>query len=216
MGRCQNKLIKQIPNPAAIIAPMVNGQKYFLTIAFARSWKKYNSAAIIAKRPVRNIAETAKNNHIGYPIKPNHIANNLYGIGVTAVSTIIKMPYLVNIGLIVDSISSGFENVSIIHMPTESYNHIPIIYAIAPPTNEPNDAAMVIGMARRLFAMIGGVIKTSGGINKNIDSHMVNKNTIHEYARVSDLLRIYSENFIFPPLNRKIYLIVNDKILFYN
>ena len=90
------------------------------------------------------------------------------------------MPYLLNIGLIVVSISSGLENVSISHMPTESYSHMPIMYANAPPIIEPNDAATVIGMARFLFAMIGGVIKTSGGINKNIDSHMVSKNTIHE------------------------------------
>ena len=39
---------------------------------------------MIAKRPVRNIADTPRNNNIGYPIKPNHIANNLYGIGVLA------------------------------------------------------------------------------------------------------------------------------------
>ena len=171
---------------------------------------------MIAKRPVRNIADTAKNNHSGYPIKPSHIANSLYGIGVTAVNTIINMPYWLNIGLIVVSINSGFENVLIIHMPTESYSHIPIMYAIAPPTIEPNAAAMVIGMARFLFAIIGGVIKTSGGMNKNIDSHIVNKNTIHEYARDSDLLRMYSENFIFPPFYKKIYLIVNYKILNYN
>ncbi len=154
---------------------------------------------MVAKRPVRNIADTPKNNHIGYPIKPNHIANNLYGIGVTAVKTIIIIPYLLNIGLIVDSISSGLENVSINHMPTESYSHIPIMYAIAPPTNDPSDAAMVIGTARFLFAIIGGVIKTSGGMNKNIDSQIVSKNTIQEYARDSDFFNIYSENFISAP-----------------
>ena len=169
-------------------------------MAFARSWKKYNNVAIIAKRPVRNIADTAKNNHIGYPINPSHIANNLYGIGVTAVRTIINMPYLLNIGLIADSINSGFENVSINQMPTESYSHIPIIYAIAPPTIEPILAATVIGNARFLFAIIGGVMKTSGGINKNIDSHIVSKNTIHEYPRDSDFFKIYSENFMSIPL----------------
>lgn len=182
------------------MAPIVNGQKYFLTIALARSWKKYSSVAIIAKRPVRNIADTAKNNKIGYPIKPSQIASNLYGIGVTAVNTMINMPYFVNIGLIAVSINSGLENVSINHMPTESYNHKPIIYAIAPPTIEPNEAATVIGNARFLFAIIGGVIKTSGGINRNIDSHIVNKNTIHEYARDSDFFNINSENFIIFPL----------------
>ena len=178
---------------------MVNGQKYLFTIAFARSWKKYSNVAMVAKRPVRNIADTAKNKIIGYPIKPNHIASNLYGIGVTAVSTIINMPYLENIGFIVDSINSGFENVSINHTPTESYSHMPIIYAMAPPTIDPSDAATVIGRARRLFAMMGGVMKTSGGINKNIDSHTVNKNTIHEYARDSAFFNMYSENFMYIP-----------------
>ena len=158
---------------------------------------------MVAKRPVRNMADTAKNNNIGYPINPNHIANSLYGIGVTAVRTIINIPYFVNIGSIVVSINSRLENVSINHRPTESYSHIPIIYAIAPPTIEPNAAAMVIGMARFLFAIIGGVINTSGGMNRNIDSHIVNKNTIHEYARDSDLLSMYSENFIFFPVLQK-------------
>ncbi len=106
------------------------------------------------------------------------------------------MPYLLNIGLIVDSISSGLENVSISQMPTESYSHIPIRYAIAPPTMEPRLAAMVMGTARFLFAMIGGVMKTSGGMNKNMDSHMVKKKTSHEYPRDSDFCKINSENFI--------------------
>ena len=35
-------------------------------------------------------------------------ADNLYGIGVIAVSTIIKMPYLLSIGFIAVSINSGF------------------------------------------------------------------------------------------------------------
>lgn len=169
-----------MPKNAAIIAPMVNGQKYFFTIALARSWKKYSNVAIIAKRPVRNIAETATNIHSGYPIKPNQIANSLYGIGVTAVNTMINIPYLENIGLIAVSINSGFVNVFIIHCPNESHSHAPIIYAKMPPTIEPNDAAIVIGRARFLLAMIGGVINTSGGINKNIDSQTVNINTIQE------------------------------------
>lgn len=169
-----------MPRPAAMIAPIVNGQKYFFTIALARSWNKYKSVAIIAKRPVRNIADTPKNIQIGYPIKPSQIASNLYGIGVTAVRTIINIPYFVNIGLIAVSINSGFENVFISHMPTESYSHAPIIYAMAPPTSEPNAAAMVIGRARFLFAIMGGVMKTSGGINKKMDSQIVSKNTSHE------------------------------------
>ena len=142
------------------------------------------------------------------------MASNLYGIGVTAVRTIIMMPYLLNIGLIVDSINSGLENVSINHVPTESYSHRPIMYAIAPPTMDPSDAATVIGTARFLFAMMGGVIKTSGGMNKNMDSHIVNKNTIHEYARDSDFFKMYSENFIVCP--QKIYLIVILYLIFYN
>ena len=48
-----------------MIAPIVNGQKYFFTIAFARSWKKYSNVAIVANLPVRNIADTPKNIHIG-------------------------------------------------------------------------------------------------------------------------------------------------------
>lgn len=108
------------------------------------------------------------------------------------------------------SINSGLENVFINHKPTESHNHAPIMYAIAPPTMEPNAAAIVIGTARFLFAIIGGVINTSGGINKNIDSQTVKINTIQEYARLSDLLSMYSANFICRPsfFMRKIYLIV--------
>ena len=151
---------------------------------------------MIAKRPVRNIADTPKNTNIGYPIKPNHIASNLYGIGVTAVRTMINIPYFVNIGLIAVSINSGFENVSISQIPTESYSHMPIMYAIAPPTNEPNAAATVIGRARFLDATIAGVIKTSGGMNKNMDSQIVKKNTIHEYDFFSDCFNMCSTSFI--------------------
>ena len=133
-------------------------------------------------------------------MKPSHNANSLYGIGVTAVKTIIKIPYLLNIGFIAFSINSGLENVFINHKPTESHSHAPIMYAIAPPTIDPNAVAIVIGTARFLFAMIGGVINTSGGMNKNIDSQIVNINTIQEYARLSDLFRIYSANFICFPL----------------
>lgn len=149
---------------------------------------------------MRNIADTAKNIHIGYPMNPSHIANNLYGIGVTAVKTIISMPYLLNIGFIVVSINSGFENVFISQIPTESHNQAPIMYAIAPPTIDPSAAAIVIGSARFLSAIIGGVIKTSGGMNKNMDSHIVSMNTIHEYAGCSDFFNMYSANFILVPL----------------
>lgn len=101
------------------------------------------------------------------------------------------------------------------HRPTESHNQAPIIYAIAPPTIDPNDAAIVIGTARFLFAIIGGVINTSGGINRNIDSHIVRINTIHEYVRDSDLLSIYSANFMcgFPFVLAKNLLDCN--LLFY-
>ena len=149
---------------------------------------------------MRNIADTPKNNNIGYPIKPNQIASNLYGIGVTAVKTIINIPYFVNIGLIAVSINSGFENVSINQMPTESYSHIPIKYANVPPTNDPSDAATVIGIARFFDATMAGVMNTSGGINKNMDSQIVRKNTIHEYAGLSDFFNICSTSFISPSL----------------
>lgn len=99
-------------------------------------------------------------------------------------------------GFIAVSINSGFEKVLINQIPSESHSHAPIIYAIAPPTSEPKDVATAIGMARFLLAIIGGVINTSGGINRNIDSNTVNMNTIQEYVRLSDLLRIYSANFI--------------------
>ncbi len=102
----------------------------------------------------------------------------------------IKIPYSLNIGLMVVSINAGFENVSISHIPTESYSHAPIMYANAPPTNEPNDAATVIGNARFLDATMAGVIKTSGGTNKNIDSQIVKKNTIHEYVGLSDFFNM--------------------------
>ena len=102
-------------------------------------------------------------------------------------------------GMIFASINSGFEKVSINHLPTDSYSQNPIMYANAPPTIEPSDAAIVMGKARFLFAIIGGVIKTSGGINKNIDSQMVRKNTIHEYQRDSDFFSMYSENFMCGP-----------------
>lgn len=109
------------------------------------------------------------------------------------------MPYLENIGFMAVSINSGFEKVFINQTPTESYNHAPIKYANAPPTIEPNAAATVMGRARFLFAMMGGVIKTSGGTNRNIDSHIVRKNTIHAYAGLSDFFNIYSANFILFP-----------------
>lgn len=82
------------------------------------------------------------------------------------------------------------------HMPTESNSHIPIIYAIAPPMIDPSVAAIVIGTARCRFAIIGGVMNTSGGTNKNTDSHTVNIKTTHEYAGLSDFFNINSANFI--------------------
>jgi hypothetical protein len=70
------------------------------------------------------------------------------------------------------------------------------MYANAPPTKEPNDAATVIGNARFFDATIAGVMKTSGGTNKNIDSQMVKKNTIHEYVGLSDFFNMCSTSFI--------------------
>jgi len=82
------------------------------------------------------------------------------------------------------------------------------MYAIAPPTIEPNVAAIVIGTARRRFAIMGGAMNTSGGTNKNTDSHMVNMNTTHEYAGCSDFFNINSANFIVALFGYKFFLIV--------
>ena len=163
---------------AISIAPIVSGQKNRFTIAFARSWNRHNKYATIAKRPVRNTADSPKNNNAGKPINPAQIAINLYGTGVTAVKKIINTPCLIN-RLCANSNFSMLAKFSIIHMPTESNSHMPIAYAIAPPTIEPNVAAKKTGTARFLFAIIGGVIKTSGGINRNIDSNTVIMKTIH-------------------------------------
>ena len=53
------------------------------------------------------------------------------------------------------------------------------MYEIAPPTIDPSVVAITIGNARLRFAIIAVVMKTSGGTNKNMDSHTVIKNTIH-------------------------------------
>lgn len=81
------------------------------------------------------------------------------------------------------------------------------MYDIAPPMIEPNIAAIVIGNARRRFAIIAGVIKTSGGIKRNIDSQIVIINTIHQYPRLSACCKIYSDTFI--TFTRSLTLIVN-------
>ena len=161
-----------------IMAPIVKGQKNLFTIAFARSWNRHNRYPTIANRPVRNIADSPKNKTAGKPIKPAHIAINLYGTGVTAVRNIIKTPCLINKFCAIWNFSI-LAKCSINHTPTESNTHNPIQYAIMPPTNDPNVAAKTTGRARFLLAMMGGVIKTSGGINKNTDSQTVSKNTIH-------------------------------------
>lgn len=188
-------IISPIPRPAHIIAPIVNGKKYFFTIEFARSWNFHSNAATMAKRAVRNIAVTPKNNHIGNPIKPAHIDMILYGIGVTAVKNNINTPFFRNISWAVAN-CSGLATLFINHIPTESNSHMPIMYAIAPPIIDPNDAATVIGIARFRLAIIGGVINTSGGMNKNTDSQTVNMKTTHEYAGCSDFFNINSANFI--------------------
>ena len=128
-------------------------------------------------------------------MNPAHIAISLYGTGVTAVKKIMKIPCLIN-KLWASSNFSILAKLLIIQTPTESNSHIPMQYAIIPPTIDPNDAAKTTGMARRLFAIIGGVIKTSGGMNRNIDSHTVRMKTTHVYALLSARDNKYSENFI--------------------
>ncbi len=184
-----------------IIAPMVNGQKNFFTIMFARSWNRHNRYPTIAKRPVRNIADNPRNRNAGNPIKPAHIAINLYGTGVTAVKNIINRPCLMN-RLCANSNFAMVAKCSIIHTPTESNTHNPIQYAMVPPTIEPSVAANTTGTARFLFAMIGGVIKTSGGMNKNMDSQTVKIKTIHVYALLSAFDNKYSDIFmtLFPKM----------------
>lgn len=184
-----------IPRPAHKIAATVIHQKYFFMILFAASRNRQSRAATAAKRAVRNIADTPKNKKAGNPMNPAHIAINLYGTGVNAVIKIINRPCFTNK-------LCAISNFSIVakfwtsHTPIESNSQNPIMYAIAPPTRLPNAAAIVIGTARRRFAMIGGVIKTSGGTNKNIDSHTVKINTIHEYAGCSDFCKTDSTNFM--------------------
>ena len=193
--------------PAINIAPIVSGQKNLLTIVFARSWNRHSKYPTIAKRPVRNTADNPKNNNAGNPINPAHIAINLYGTGVTAVKKMINTPCLIN-KFWANSNFSILAKCSNTHTPTESNTHKPIAYAIAPPIIEPNVAANTVGIARRLFAIIGGVIKTSGGINRNIDSKTVIMKTIHVYDLLSARDSRYSEIFMvfIPVLVKKIFL----------
>ena len=187
--------IRNIPTAAIKIAPIVNGQKNFLTIIFARSWNRHSKYPTIAKRPVRNTADNPKNSRAGKPMNPAHIAISLYGTGVTAVKKIMNTPCLIN-KLCANSNFSMLAKFSIIHTPTESNSHIPIAYAIAPPTIEPNVAANTVGTARFLFAIIGGVMKTSGGINRKTDSNTVIMKTIHVYDLLSARDNKNSEIFI--------------------
>ena len=187
--------ISNMPVAAMIIAPMVSGQKNLFTIAFARSWNRHSKYATIANRPVRNTADNPKNSNAGKPINPAHIAINLYGTGVTAVKKIINTPCLIN-KLCANANFSIDAKCSIIQTPTESNTHNPMQYAIAPPTIEPNVAAKNTGNARFLFATIGGVINTSGGIKRNIDSNTVIMKTIHVYALLSARDNRYSEIFM--------------------
>ena len=133
----------------------------------------------------------------------------LLGTGVTAVIKIISTPYLTNI-CCANWNCSIVAKFSINHTPTESNSHSPIIYAIAPPTIDPIDAATTVGTARRRFATIGGVIKTSGGTNKKIDSATVITNTKNEYMRVSALANINSPNFI---INLSVYSRLNPFVI---
>jgi len=193
-----NIAIINMPAPAARMAATVIQPKYFFAIMFAMSRNRHSNAATIANRDVRNIADTPKNSHAGKPINPAHIAINLYGIGVNAVRAIIKIPCVINNCCAISNFSI-LAKFSISHIPTESNKKYPIRYEIAPPTIDPIDAAVAIGTARRRLAMMGGAIKTSGGTNKNIDSHTVNIKTIHAYAGCSDFFNTDSTTFIFYP-----------------
>ena len=189
--------------PAMMIAPMVRGQKNFFTIAFARSWNRQSRYPTIANRPVRKIADSPRNKIAGNPINPAQIAISLYGTGVTAVKNIINTPWRIN-RLCASSNFSILAKLLISHTPTESNSQSPMQYAIIPPTIDPSDAAKTTGTARFLFAIMGGVIKTSGGINKNIDSHTVRMKTAHVYALLSARDSKYSEIFIiFVPVLKK-------------
>ena len=139
------------------------------------------------------------------------MAINLYGTGVTAVKKIMNTPCFINM-LCANSNFSILAKLFINHTPTESNNHNPMQYAIMPPTIEPNVAANTTGTARFLFAIIGGVIKTSGGIKRNIDSQTVIKKTSHVYPRVSARDNKYSESFIKFPLIVLEYIIPLDYI----
>ncbi len=118
---------------------------------FARSWNRQSKYPIIAKRPVLNIADNPRNKTAGKPIKPAHIAINLYGTGVTAVINIMNTPCVINI-CCANSNFSIVAKLFINHIPTESNNHNPIQYAIIPPTKDPSAAAITTGIARFLFA----------------------------------------------------------------
>ena len=178
-----------MPNPAATTANRVNGQKYFFTIVFACSWNRHNNAPNMANRSVRNIAVTPINK-IGLNVRnPAHIANNLYGTCVNAAKNMINRPCFANNERAISKFSI-LENVVISHVPIDSNNQNPIIYAIIPPTNDPKDVTMTTGNAFFLFATIVGVINTSGGRNKNIDSQTVSQNITHKAAGLSHCLRI--------------------------
>ena len=188
-------IINKIPIPAMMMAPMVSGQKNFFTIAFARSWNRQSRYPTIANRLVRNIADRPRYIIAGYPINPAQMVSNLYGTGVIAPRNMMNTPCSMN-KLCASSNFSMLAKLLISHTPTESNSHIPIQYAIIPPTIDPSDAAKTTGTARFLFAIIGGVMKTSGGINKNTDSHTVKMKTTHVYALVSARDSKYSENFM--------------------
>jgi hypothetical protein len=185
----------KIPSPANIMANKVNGQKYFFTSLLACSWNFHNKNPAIANRLVLNNADTPKNKRIGKCKNPAQIATNLYGTGVNAVTNKINMPFLANI-CFANSNLSIVAKLFISQTPTESNNHSPIKYVIAPPINDPNAAEIVTGRARFLSATIGGVMNASGGINKNIDSQTVRKNTTQTNAGCADFFKILSINFI--------------------
>lgn len=184
-GRFYIQYSINMPNPAATIAANTSGQKYLRTMMFACSWKRHNKNPKIPNRKVRNTPDTPMNSRAGNPKNPAHSVSNLCGTGVTADRKMIKMPWRANMSCAAANRSVDAK-VSISQTPIESNSHNPIMYVIVVPISDPNAAAMTTGTARFLSATMGGVIKTSGGTNRNIDSHIVRKHTIQTIDGCAD------------------------------
>ncbi len=136
----------------------------------------------------------------------------MYGTGENAESRIIRKPYFANIVWAVANCEADAK-LLIIHIPTESNSHIPIIYEIAPPTIDPKDVAKNTGKARRLSATIGGAMKTSGGMNKNMESNTVRIKTTQRADLCADFCKSHSCNFILsrPAIVNYLFVFYNDK-----